>query len=272
MKKNDNRFRLLLVRHAQSLNNVFYNNLRKEDFSSEKEWWTTLLTKRESDPRLSPVGEKQAKVLGDYLSKSLNADEYEIISSPMMRALLTCLPLAKRVGKQIIVHSAFYEHHGCYKLNVAMPGSTKRELEEKFPVRCLPGMEKGWYYGHDEKETTAELHSRVESLYNWIYNELPKLIFPVRTAIIMGHGTLFNVLIRHLLGCRLKGPHPLILHTNIGISEINFVHVKGYGCGALVKALNQTGHIPDNICTGDKISDRWEEVLGEFLREDKKNA
>jgi len=270
MRKSDTRFRLLLVRHAQSANNVCMNNINRDDFTTETAWWDAIQANRESDPNLSPAGVKQAEVLGNYLSKYLDEKQYEIISSPMRRTILTCQPLAKRVKKQIIVHPAFFEHYGCYKLGKTFPGSTQRELEEEFPVRCLPGMEKGWYYGHDEVETTQELFQRVERLWHWIYNELPKLISPLKSAVILGHGTLFDVLLGHLLGCRSQVPHPVLVHANIGITEIDFVHMDNYGCGALVKALNYTGHIPDEIRTGDKVADRWEKAIVKFCPEEKK--
>jgi len=227
------------------------------------------LAARVSDPELSSLGYKQAEVLGEYLSHLLKGDKYEIISSPMRRTLLTILPFARQVEKEIIVLPNFYEFPGCHKLGVTFPGSTQQALEKIFPVRCLPGMENGWFHGHDKKETVAEVDKRVKSLWDWIYSELPSLISPATTAVMVGHGKLFHALVSHFLGCSSSVPQPVIVHANIGISEIHFVHVEGYGWSALVKALNKTWHIPDNLRTGDKDSNRWEKVLRRFCRKEK---
>ncbi|EED30977.1 phosphoglycerate mutase family protein [gamma proteobacterium NOR5-3] len=62
-----------------------------------------------ADPGLSELGHTQAKVAADYLETQINAADMSLISSPLLRARETAMPLAERLGKSVAIDERFRE-------------------------------------------------------------------------------------------------------------------------------------------------------------------
>jgi probable phosphoglycerate mutase len=62
-----------------------------------------------ADPGLSDLGHTQAKVAADSLETQLIASEIALISSPLLRAQETAVPLAERLAKSVTIGERFRE-------------------------------------------------------------------------------------------------------------------------------------------------------------------
>ena len=111
-------FRLLLVRHAQSMNNVIAaevaakattSNLNQKQLRAEVRLSKTLIlylvkicmqpnqfeSRRSFDPELSETGTNQAEALGSYISKEFgHLEDVPVFVSPMVRTILTAVSTA----------------------------------------------------------------------------------------------------------------------------------------------------------------------------------
>ncbi len=116
---------VVFVRHGESNNNCLYDQTREkfgQDVSEE------ILAEEynkyhHQDCTTSPKGQRQAVKLGDFLEKGglsqLNVTEsvenWEILSSPMTRCLMTAQEISRGLSnKQVTVMPDFHESDGCY--------------------------------------------------------------------------------------------------------------------------------------------------------------
>ena len=274
---------ILFVRHAESFNNVLYEFIRKKygkdvspSYIEEKE-----RSLRQTDATLSEKGYKQIELLKSYtasgcLAKEVNSSpdmsDWIIISSPMLRCLLTSQAIAQGLGNRTVyVHPELYESGGCHglKLNptgkneiLALPGSTKEEIESQFPNhKCLPGMEQGWYHGKLKEENQKEFQLRSKRLVQWLWtlhNTLPENrsaflnrpeVGSFKNIIIVNHGNLLNGIITGL-----QTGSGLVTHNNTGYSHIQLTTGRYNKEYAIVKFLNKTNHLLSIKTTKKSVS------------------
>jgi broad specificity phosphatase PhoE len=102
---------ILLVRHAESYNNVIADQLRKKYGVSPYTHGATAEIVREydltrmSDPVLSPLGYQQAKLLPEHqhwseieLYEAMRMNRVAVYTSPLIRTILTSIPLLQRLN------------------------------------------------------------------------------------------------------------------------------------------------------------------------------
>jgi broad specificity phosphatase PhoE len=233
---------IVLIRHAESFNNVLYDVIREkygshvsEDFLEKEE--TRL---RQADSELSERGASQVSMLGQYIKSGLfneiletpDFSDYIVLSSPMKRCLLTSQALSLNMEKSVYIKHNLYESGGCYKANefgsiVVGTGSKKSDIESEFPnYYCLPGMENGWYSEHTIMENYAKFQDRAKDIVNWLWSihntpvnerfvltsEGDKISF--KHVIMVIHGNLLNAVISGL-----QMSNGLITHNNTGMKK-----------------------------------------------------
>jgi len=296
----DNRTQLVIIRHAESNNNVLYDIIRSElgndipDSIVEAE----EAKRRDSDCTLSVKGFVQAQSLGEFFkdggyTNSTNCNDstindWIILSSPMKRCCLTAQEISKTLGdKKVIVLPNLYEFGGCYdhcydengvyqNKTKGFYGRTAEEIEaqhKNFKCYNFDNDKKGWYHGN-EAETINEFRERCKKVVDWIWslhdteftsrrigNETP---LGFKNIILVGHGLLNSNLIAHLMGCEDDDRY-IVTHNNTGVSKLELYCIKEKGNKrvAAVKGVNLVNHIGSDLLTGDHvISDHWiQEIL-----------
>eukprot|EP00931_Biecheleriopsis_adriatica_P086915 TRINITY_DN61469_c0_g1_i1.p1 TRINITY_DN61469_c0_g1~~TRINITY_DN61469_c0_g1_i1.p1 ORF type:complete len:328 (-),score=56.47 TRINITY_DN61469_c0_g1_i1:56-1039(-) len=126
---------LLLVRHGQSANNIL---------EAELGCGSGFNAARSVDPPLSPLGVKQAQLLGEHLGAQLRRcrSSITLYCSSMTRACQTVQPLAKKLMLQPIVHPDLYEIKGFFSDQGSVQGPTPADIEQNFAWydRTMGGM------------------------------------------------------------------------------------------------------------------------------------
>lgn len=162
---------LYIIRHGESEGNVTRRDL--------------------PDAELTELGRRQAALVGERL-RGLQLDA--IIASPLVRAIDTALPLARRLGLPVDVWKDAYEvrSRGPYT------GPALSELRRRFPeARFGSDMEPdGWLYPGDETSRTGQQRAQR------VYDRLRGVCGGKRVA-LFAHGG-FN---RRLLMAALALPH-----------------------------------------------------------------
>ena len=295
----DKRTELVVIRHAESNNNVLYDIIRSELGSDTPGSVIEAeeAKRRDADCTLSNKGFTQAKHLGDYfkdgdgyaVATDSNIDDWIIISSPMKRCCLTAQEVSKSLGnKKVIVIPNLYEYGGCYDhiyengvyqhKTKGKIGRTVEEIEaehENFVCYNFDKDNKGWYHGN-ESETIDDFRERCKKVVDWIWSlhdqeyssrrigkETP---LGFKHIILIGHGLLNSNIIAHLMGCEDDDKY-LVIHNNTGVSKLQLLNVKEKGNKriAAVKGVNMLNHIGNKteLLTGDHpIQDHWaQEIL-----------
>lgn len=243
--------RLLLVRHAQSANNVSSDEARERFQGDAERILAESERTRVPDPELSQAGLEQAELLADALAPMLRGDRTLLVSSPMRRALLTAAPLAARAGlerERFVCQGDLYEVGGCYYGDVAHPSTTATQLEAEFPVRCRGIDPDGWFAGRTGPESSSEARERIDRVITWIEHTLASDEHDL--VVVMGHGDLFTRWLRRWFG--IPWARGLaIVHANTGITKLTWSRDDG----ALLEFTNDLRHLPGTLRTGD--GDSW---------------
>eukprot|EP00667_Euglena_gracilis_P018526 EG_transcript_19682 len=195
---------LLLVRHAQSANNV-----KNKAEGSE--------TGREADPGITDVGVEQAQLLAEYL-RGLRDDPVaplridRLLTSAMTRTLETCRPVCAALGLGAHVVADLHEQGGLFVGprtaavsdllgSPVLAGMTAAELKARYPfVESAGGVgETGWWNRPYESvpETNRRAHRVVELFKDLAYR------FDGQTILVMTHGWFIEILMKALLGLRM---------------------------------------------------------------------
>jgi broad specificity phosphatase PhoE/GNAT superfamily N-acetyltransferase len=243
--------RLLLVRHAQSANNVGSDEARERFLGDPERILAESERTRVPDPELSAAGFEQAELLANALAPMLRGDRTLLVSSPMRRALLTAAPLAARAGlerERFLCQGDLFEVGGCYYADTAHPSTTATQLEAEFPVRCVGVGAEGWYAGRSGPESSDEARERIDRVIAWIEHALAGDEHD--TIVVLGHGDLFTRWLRRWFG--IPWARSLaIVHANTGITQLTWSREHG----ALLEFTNDLRHLPDTLRTGD--GDSW---------------
>jgi len=254
---------LVLVRHAQSHNNkVWFDAAKKYERGKITE--SVFDEMRDKDPQLSDIGYMQANNLGAFLLQRYGSD-VELISSPMRRAVETMMPYAKLIDAgpdNWNVYHNLYEHKGCFHMGNVFPGNTKADLERMYPVRCH-GMDRGWYYGWDHMETLEECSKRAREIIDWMTTDLmPNM---KKTTVMVLHGTLMDQMLKVLfwMDGHAAASQTIFAHNNTAVTELLVGRAKDKQYVQMIKAINNSSHIPAHLLTGGGVLDGWLEVLEE---------
>jgi 2,3-bisphosphoglycerate-dependent phosphoglycerate mutase len=143
---------LYFIRHGQSQNNA---NWGKEDY----------LHLRSEDPELTDIGQKQARILGDFLKNGQNTYALEIdrsqersnfgithlYSSMMIRAVATGTAVAEALDLPLVAWKDIHEWGGMFLEDDngrhGRPGKNRAYFDQNFPNYVLPDWlgEEGWW-------------------------------------------------------------------------------------------------------------------------------
>ncbi len=181
---------LFIIRHGQSEANVVTYDM--------------------PDPELTALGRKQAEEVSECM-KEVKLDH--LLSSPLIRAIDTALPLAKKLDMPIEIWKYTYEERGLSPYR----GPTKEALQKRYaPMRFHNEMEpEGWYYPGEETSESAQLRSDL------VYEDLLAEYRGKRVA-LFAHGN-FN---RRLLLSFLGNKHDSQIYFDKSNGSIYHVSIK----------------------------------------------
>lgn len=202
---------LYLVRHGESLGNIG----QTDDFEDDRKY----------DAPLSPKGERQAQLLGEYFS-ALPFDA--IFSSGLRRSVHTACEVAARQpengAKRVEAHRLFTECN----TGEETAGRTIDEIKKDFPFACAADgtdeTERIIFHGKDD--TDEQLLKRAKEGMDYILNRFHS----GETVMIAAHGAINTFLLYAALGLsHEQNFDPAFFNT--GITKIEFFE-KGTGAFA----------------------------------------
>lgn len=208
--------RIIVIRHAQSSNNVL-SEISYDIYANG----------RTEDPMITEKGEEEAIVIGRFLkNNNFKIDKcmqkwlfvYSItipniitnitlvFSSASQRSLLTMNIIAnvynKETPKELFLE--IHEFGGVYKGVDGMPGMNADEIKAKVPEIIIPNEDSlmfGWWKS-DTKETEEAFKDRVKKAINKL-KDLAKVSEEDYTVCIITHGLFMNAFFSSMLGCEL---------------------------------------------------------------------
>jgi 2,3-bisphosphoglycerate-dependent phosphoglycerate mutase len=223
---------LFLIRHGQSTNNAL------------DDW-----TQRVEDPLLTDGGQRQAEcaalhlAAGMHLQPTAHAATRPVLDrlycSPMIRALQTAHPIAKRIGVTPEVWVDIHEVGGIYldhgERKVGYPGRTRGELARLFPDCILPPelTEQGWWNRDFEELHQGQARAVV------VAQALRRRAGEDARIGMVSHGDFLSALLK-ALGDQHPAEGPYYEHRNTGITHIDLTPQ-----GARVRYLNRVDHLDD---------------------------
>lgn len=226
--------RFVLIRHGQSVNNLLYAQ-------------TGDSIGRHHDPALTPLGHRQAQLLGDALAGGVLPWRItQLHSSLMTRAVQTAAPLADALDLPLIGHPDAYETGGPFieevvGVRIAHRGATAADLGALSGRLVLPSSAgaDGWFPG--PYEDGADL----------IMDRARRVVADLRSrhtdddvvAVVM-HGAFFQYLFRALLG--IDSMTGWIVKHNTAMTLIADEPVHGT---ATADRIDWTPHLPDDLLT-----------------------
>lgn len=250
-------FNLLLIRHAESTNNLIAESTDYEAFVSTRSF----------DPEITARGLQQAQALADHLAGSAQLEfsrlrtgqRYgygitRLVASPMVRTLLTAWPTAQALKLPLEIWPDIFEQGGLFEGNPAdaaslrsFAGSTRAQYAERFPGVVMPPEigEQGWWSGgYEELERcTVRAGLVAERLVQLARDAAAQTGNPPATLALVSHGTFLNQLLCALLGVPQQPAASYFFHANTGISRIEF-QPDGF---RVVRFLNRTQHLPPEL-------------------------
>ncbi|PRP96931.1 histidine phosphatase family protein [Enhygromyxa salina] len=243
--------RLLLVRHAQSENNLANDRLREEFRSDPERMYAEAERSRQADPALTEAGREQALLLADLLAPTLAAARSLLVSSPMRRALQTATPIAARAGlDRFVCEGDLFEVGGCHYCDVARPSANAAQIEAEFPVVCHGVSTEGWFSGRSASERAEEVSARVDRVIAWTERTLAGGEHD--TVVVVAHGDLLSRWLRRWL--QIPTTRGLaFVHGNAGITTLSWDRTDG----VLVEGLNALDHLPLRLQTGAEAEFWW---------------
>jgi 2,3-bisphosphoglycerate-dependent phosphoglycerate mutase len=195
---------LYLIRHAQSTNNIIYDN-------------TGADIGRSDDPELTGLGRNQAQSVARFIAKQMNDGKNSeqsycqtkkdlhltyLYTSLMIRALNTASQISTETGLSLQAWPDFHENGGIYfedldqKQRIGQPGKPRAYFEENFPWLVLPvdlNHEGWWNRPYEPPQNRRPRAERVlkELLLRYGNSE--------DQVAIVTHGGFANTLIREIL-------------------------------------------------------------------------
>uniref|UniRef100_A0A7S2W864 Phosphoglycerate mutase n=1 Tax=Rhizochromulina marina TaxID=1034831 RepID=A0A7S2W864_9STRA len=256
-------FRVLLIRHAQSQNNVIAADIAQRMAGRPAaEMRAAFEELRHFDPALSEAGEQQAGLLAEYLADKFIARDTPVYCSTMRRTILTSRPVVHLLGWKGNVREDLFEVGGSYTTRdgeeMVHPGTPPRELAQEFAEYSLSSElaalgDQGWYQA-DHRETKAEAVDRARRVSQWLWDLAEasggRPAQDVDVACVL-HGDLLALLLRALLEIPEESA-TTFLHLNTGTTLLD-LDVKRQRCTLLWH--NQVEHLAGHpgVVTGDEM-------------------
>jgi 2,3-bisphosphoglycerate-dependent phosphoglycerate mutase len=240
---------LYFIRHAQSINNVFY----------EDESQATYFDNRVPDPDLTSKGEEQAKIVADYLSqpfKVSGADPQNrngfglthLYCSLMLRAVKTGTAISKSTRLPLVAFPDIHETGGIFDVEMAdeepvfvgQPGLGRAYYQKHFPDLVIPEdlPDDGWW-NRDIEPRENYLPRAQKIIDQLLKNHAGK---NHRVGLVL-HGGIFARILTALLD--IKREKYWFLMNNCAISRVD-VEDDGH---VLLMYLNKVEHLPDHLIT-----------------------
>ena len=185
---------------------------------------------------LTDVGIRQAKALGARLrDKPLTA----IYSSDLERSLTTAGHIAQATGLEVQIDTRFRErHYGVFQ------GLCKSEILEQYPEAWARDQSNDPDYAtHGGGESRRDMLAR-----GWPGIEELAKIHAGEQILIVTHGGVLGVLLRHVLGIPLSSPRTFKV-LNVALNRI-FLHREGRW---MVSALGDVAHLSHIVTEYDSV-------------------
>ncbi len=265
---------LILVRHAESQNNVLYDAIREKHGTdvSETAFMHEEAQTRHPDAPLSDRGLRQLEHLQsyqwhDYFLKAGTFPRCRVFSSPMQRCLLTARAVASSLQSSmdapVTVHPGLFEEGGCYRNQadgtpLGLPGATWLDISERFAdFACPHATPRGWY-DRPHIETSAEFDARAIEIVGWIWSMQQDLLRSGHGALVLvTHGNIMSAIISTLFS---GAPHTaLYKHCNTGHTHVELFS-RGHRNLAVCQSVNKVTHLlkERQLIGGDHaVDDRW---------------
>lgn len=250
--------RLLLVRHAQSLNNVAAREERYRTDVSVEEMRENFERRRVEDPALSQLGTQQAEALASYLAADNEIAAYAdlpvcVYCSPMQRTILTAEPLLQRFSKwRGVIDDRIFEVGGLFSrcadgTEKAGAGATPDELLVGFgtsfelcdELNSLEAAGRGWNR-LCQRETKAQATARAKQISAWI---LRMASDGAPMVVMVIHGDLLGYMLRELLSTDVR-----FLHYNTATTALELA-----GGRWTVLHQNRCSHLSGDDKTGEEM-------------------
>lgn len=230
---------LFIIRHGQSANNIL------DDVS-----------KRDKDPPLTEIGERQADIVADFLAagrhlmpgeRSMGRPHFDYLyCSPMLRSLQTVEPIGREMGVTpevwIDIHEVggIFLDHGEDGGIVGYPGETRRQIMDRFPGYILPDNlgDRGWWGKEKEEEHSSQ--GRAIGVADALRDRAGE---HQRIGMI-SHGGFMSYLLK-AIGLHLPNPGLQYEHYNTSITRLDF-HPEGL---ITVRHINRVDHLSEDLIT-----------------------
>ncbi|GAB4542035.1 MAG: histidine phosphatase family protein [Anaerolineae bacterium] len=239
---------LYIIRHAQSTNNALGDP-----------------RDRDRDPMLTEIGERQADILAHHLGNGIElvppsstthagqGQAYQfthLYCSPMWRSLQTAAPLGRALGLTpevwVDIHEqgGIYLDHGDGRGLVGYSGTTRQEIQARFPQFVLPEdiTEQGWW--NKGYEDWPACHQRAVRVAEKLRQRARCAPNGHERVAIVSHGGFIDALLKALFN-QSEDRAVFYYHYNTAISRIDF-HQDGY---LAVRYLNRVDHLPPGLVT-----------------------
>lgn len=265
--------RVLLIRHAESSNNVIsekiFDRIRARELTYEQ-GWELFVKDRVSDPPLTDKGLREASFLAQALTDAIvkqviNKNRVEMYCSGMTRACQTLWPLHHAVTAKLsiastaphcittTVHPDVFEVGGIYVSETRLPGKclTRKDFSRNFPgydtSLLKPGDDEMWYdSGHENKTEARERAVRVARWIQDLANATTAGLEPGPPSllVVVSHADFLDMLLKQMLG--IEGPHTAGITPSRHIFNFaNTAHAMLSASGQLVSMdwMGRTDHL-----------------------------
>ncbi len=270
----DGQVDLILIRHAESGNNVLADQIRQKYGPDVTQ---ASLIEHEARMRLpdcglSERGYRQLEHLAgydwrDYFLKAGAFPKCKVFSSPMQRCLLTAravsTSLRSSMDQPVVVRPDLFEEGGCYHHQedgkpVGLAGAAWQDISAQFPdFVCPQATRRGWY-DRANIETADEFHARAFDIAGWIWSMQQDLLRSGHGALVLVmHGNIMSAIMSTLFS---GAPHrALYKHCNTGHTHIELFSHGGKNM-TVCQSVNKVTHLLNEreLIAGDHaVDDRW---------------
>jgi len=219
----------------------------------------SYLVERVIDPDLTSIGQQQARLVADYVSRAFNLNGFDpqnrdgfglthLYCSLMTRAIKTGREIAKRTGLPLVARPEVHETGGVFTVEmvngeptfIGQPGPGRDYFTSKFPELILTEdiSAEGWW--NREKESRDAYNLRAQLIIDGLLAEHGEKDH--RVAVVT-HGGIFARILTVLFN--VKAERYWFLMNNCGISRIDI----GDDGRPMMSYMNKVDFLPDHLVT-----------------------
>ena len=265
---------LILIRHAESSNNVLFDAYRRQHGADvpESVYLQVEAQNRHPDCGLSPRGIEQLAYLSrygweDYFVKAGTFPACRVLASPMQRCLLTAQAVGQSLQSRMIgpisIHPGLFEEGGCYHTLpdgtlVGLPGASWSDIQQQFPDFLCPQGPTGGWYDRPHIESQLEFDARALAMVEWIWSMQQDAVRSgCQALVLVTHGNFMSAVLSTLFSGQ---PHQtLYKHCNTGHTHIELFSTEDRNV-AVCQSVNKVTHLltQRRLIGGDhSVDDRW---------------